>query len=353
MRCALISALVSCGRAIQGHDRSQSVRAGDLVMWNVRRESLLQGLLVLFSSSFLAPATAVAQSRYDQVVKSILAAWNTADVVCLGEDHGRYYDSELRMALVRHPDFPRLVRVVVIEFGNPVHQDHLDRFIIGGADMSREELAPVWRDATGAEVWESTIYEQFLRAVRDVNLGLSPDRRVRVLAGDGRIDWARITTPEQLVPLMNRGGNIRNVIAEQVLEPRVKGLAIYGAGHCSKVGGGFPGDLAGRYPADRIWSIWSLSRGATKGRETLGLGSQPAYLLVRGAPSSTLTAEGLLEGLERFKLGEVLDAIVYHGSVPDSIVRADLTTLNDKYGAELKRRRQLIREAFDIWQRRP
>lgn len=302
----------------------------------------------------LAPASAIAQSRYDEVVRSILAAWKTTDVVCLGEDHGRYYDSELRIALVGHPDFPRTVRVVVIEFANPVHQDLLDRFILEGAAMSREELAPVWRDATGAEVWESTIYEDFLRAVRDVNLGLSAEKRVRVLGGDGKIDWLKITTPEQLVPLMNRGGNIRNIIAEQVLEPRVKGLAIYGAGHCSKVGGGFPGDLAGRYPADRIWSIWSLSRGGiAKGRDIFGLDSQPAYLVVHGTQSSTLNAAGLLERFERFKLGEVLDAIVYHGSVPDSVVRPDLTVLNTKYGAELQRRRRLTREAFDLRQRRP
>ena len=314
---------------------------------------LWRGLLVLFVSALIAPSTAVTQSRYDEVVRSILAAWKTADVVCLGEDHGRHYDSELRIALVRHSDFPRTVRVVVIEFANPVHQDHLDRFILGGAAMSREELAPVWRDATGAEVWESTIYEQFLRAVRDVNLGLNPDQRVRVLAGDGKIDWLKITTPEQLVPLMNRGGNIRNIIAEHVLEPRVKGLAIYGAGHCSKVGGGFPGDLAGKYPADRIWSIWSLSRGGTtKGREIFGLAGQPAYLVVHGTQSSALDAAGLLERFERFKLGQVLDAIVYHGSVPDSVVRADLTVLNAKYGAELQRRGRLTREAFDLRPRR-
>jgi hypothetical protein len=320
----------------------------------VEAATQMRGLLVFLVSALLAPATAVAQSRYDEVVRSILAAWKTADVVCLGEDHGRYYDSELRIALVRHPDFPRTVRVVVVEFANPVHQDLLDRFILDGAVMSREDLAPVWRDATGAEVWESAIYELFLRAVRDVNLGLSPDQRVRVLGGDGKIDWPRITTPEQLAPLMNRGGNIRNIIAEEVLERRVKGLAIYGAGHCSKVGGGFPGDLAGRYPADRIWSIWSLSRsGTTKGSEIFGFDHQPAYLVVRGAHSSTLSAAGLLERFERFKLGEVLDAIVYHGSVPDSVVRADLTVLNAKYGSELQRRRRLTREAFDLRPRRP
>ena len=311
-------------------------------------------LLVLLVPVFLAPATAVAQSRYDEVARAILTAWKTADVVCLGEDHGRYYDSELRIALVRQPDFPRTVRVIVIESANPIHQGLLDRFILEGATMSREELAPVWRDANGAEVWESPIYEQFLRAVREVNLSLPRHQRVRVLGGDGKIDWSKITKPEELVPLVNRGGNIRSIIAEQILEPRVKGLAIYGAGHCSRVGGGFPGDLAGRYPADRIWSIWSLSRGGVeRGREVFGLGSRPAYIVVNGTRWATLKSAGLLERFESLTLGEVLDAIVYHGSVPDSVVRADLTVLNAKYGPELQRRRRLMGEAVDLWQRRP
>ena len=315
---------------------------------------LFRRLLFLLVPLFLAPAAADAQSRYDEVVNSILGAWETADVVCLGEDHGRHYDSELRMALVRHPDFPRTVRVIVIESANPIHQDILDRFILEGAAMSREELAPVWRDATGAEVWESSIYEQFLRAVRDVNLGLPRDQRLRVLGGDSKIDWSKITKPEELVPLLNRGGNIRNIIAEEILEPRVKGLAIYGAAHCTKVGGGFPGDLAARYPPNRMWSIWSLSRrGVQEGRQVFGLGSEPAYIVVNGTRWAALHSAGLLERFERLTLGEVLDAIVYHGSVPDSVVRADLTMLNTKYGPELQRRRRLMREAFELRQRRP
>ncbi|MGH7560249.1 MAG: alpha/beta hydrolase family protein [Gemmatimonadales bacterium] len=306
-----------------------------------------------FLAAHIAPVSTVsAQTRYDDIVVAILAAWKTADVVCLGEDHGRQYDSDLRIALVKHPDFPRTVRVVVIESANPTHQDLLDRFILDGAAMSREELAPIWRDASGAEVWESPIYEQFLRAVREVNLPLPRDQRVRVLGGDSRIDWSRITKGEQLVPLVNRGGNIRTIIAEQVLDAHLKGLAIYGAGHCSKRGRGFPGDLAGRYAAGRMWSIWPLFRakGAHRGKEVFGLGSQPAYIVVNATKWSSLPAADFL-ATERSTLGEVLDALVYHGDVADSVVRADLTVLKTKYGPELARRSRLIQEALRLWQR--
>jgi hypothetical protein len=230
----------------------------------------------------------------------------------------------------------------------------LDRFILDGAAMSREELSPIWRDASGAEVWESPIYEEFLRAVREVNLVLSREQRVRVLGGDSKIDWSHITRAEDLVPLLNRGGNIRNIIAQQVLDPHLKGLAIYGAGHCSKIGGGFPGDLAGRYPATRMWSIWSLSRGAASARSVFGFGSTPAYLIVNGTKWSSTPARDLLEIVPPgVVLGDVLDAIVYHGDVPDSVVRADLSALKATYGTELERRSNLMTAAFTLWQRRP
>jgi|GEM_PF-1520315 len=304
--------------------------------------------------AWLPCRAAVGQDRYAAVVEQILGAWKTADVVCLGEDHGRQYDSDLRIALVRHPDFPRTVRVVVVESANPVHQDLLDRFILDGASLSREALAPVWRDASGADVWESPLYEAFLRVVREVNLALPREQRVRVLGGDSPIDWSAITRPEQLVPLLNRGGNIRNIIARELLDQNVKALAIYGARHCDKIAMGFPGELAGQYAPGRMWSIEPLvgRDGPGRGRKRFGLGDAPAYVVVTGTSRTSVPAGDLVAVGPGLTLGDVLDAVVYHGNVRDSVVRADLTVLNQAYGPELQRRRQLMNEAFKLWQQR-
>jgi hypothetical protein len=117
-------------------------------------------LAILVLSAVLRGPTGQSSQRYSQVVEQIVSAWKTADVVCLGEDHDRLYDNELRIAVVRHPDFPRLVRAIVVELANPVHQDLLDRFILDGAALSREDMAPIWRDASNPEVWESPLYER-------------------------------------------------------------------------------------------------------------------------------------------------------------------------------------------------
>ncbi len=39
-----------------------------------------------------------AKARLQNIVKGILAAWDKADVVCLGEDRGGKNDSDLRIA---------------------------------------------------------------------------------------------------------------------------------------------------------------------------------------------------------------------------------------------------------------
>lgn len=313
-------------------------------------------LYATLSLVLLAPSANGAQDRYSEVVERTLEAWNTADVVCLGEDHGRYYDNELRIALIRHPAFPRTVRVIVLEMANPVHQDLLDRFILDGATMSREEIAPIWRDASNPEVWESPIYEQLLRAIHDVNLRLPREQRVRVLGGDSKVDWSKITRPDELLPLMNRGGNIREIIATQVLDPHLKALAIYGAGHCNKLGTGFPGELSGRYAKERMWSISPLIRatGAERGRAVFGLGAQPAYILVGSSRWATTPVQDMLPPpFSRFTLGQVYDAIVYHGNVPDSIVGPDMVAFRARMGPELDRRSKILADAVKLRQRRP
>ena len=318
----------------------------------MRATILLVTILLVMGTMSAQPGdqTAPEPQRYARVVDGILAAWNTADVVCLGEDHGRKYDHDLRMALVKHPAFPKTVRVIVVEMANPIHQDLLDKFILDGAGMTREEIAPVWRDATGYDVWESPIYEQFLRAVRDVNLALPRDERVRVLGGDTKLDWSRINRAEELVPFMNRGGSIRTIVAEQLLDKHIKGLTIYGAGHCSNLGGGYKGDLYGKYDANRMWSIWPFVRqGAAKGREVFGLGADPAYVVVKGTRWASTPAAGIEPGpFTTRTMGDILDAVVYHGDVPDTVVPADMAALRAKMGAELDRRSKLTREAAKI-----
>jgi hypothetical protein len=166
-----------------------------------------------------------AQAECAPLVEGILSAWNQSDLVCLGEDHGSKQDSDLRIALVKNPQFARIVKLIVVEFANPVHQDVLDRFVLDVAEVPHDELASVWRDASSPGiVWESPVYEAFLRAVREVNQRLPRSQRIRVIGGDSPIDWKKITTPQQLAPLLNRNGNIPTSLPSRCLKSTLSRL---------------------------------------------------------------------------------------------------------------------------------
>ena len=245
------------------------------------------------------------KTRLQTIVKGILAAWDKADVICLGEDHGSKNDSDLRIALVEHPDFVRKVNVIIVECANVEHQDILDRFALEGEDMPREKLRAVWSDANGAEVWESPIYEAFLRAVRKANLAVPQNQRVRLIGGDN---------PKET----NRGRFIREAVSREILSKGLRGLAIYGAGHCECRGMGFPGELESKYPG-RIWAAFSFYD-VDEGRRVFGLGDEPELIAISATDKAKIPG-GKMFFLRRYNdpatLGDIVNAIVYYGNARD------------------------------------
>ena len=265
------------------------------------------------SASSVVPSAAT-RARLQSIVDGILAAWEKFDVVCLGEGHGNKNDSDLRITLVEHPDFVRKVDVIIAECANVQHQDILDRFFLDGEDMPREKLRVVWSDAEGADVWELPIYEAFLRAIRTANLVVPRDQRVRVIGGDD---------PRE----QNRGKFIRDAVSREILDKGLKGLAIYGAGHCQCRGMGFPGELGGEYPG-RIWAAFNFFD-VDEGRRVLGLGDEPMLIPITGTERAKIPAVRMFfmgKYNDPVTLGSIANAIVYYGNVKDSQVPSSPAT---------------------------
>jgi len=157
----------------------------------------------------------------DAIVRTLISAFDQADILALGEAHRRELDSDLRIALVSHPDFAPKVRSIVVEFGSTTEQATLDRYI-RGENVSRAQLEQVWKTTTQASngIWDHSMYADFFAAVRDVNSRLPADARVRVFGGDpGPGDNRRRETAAV------------SVLKEQVLQRHAKALVIYGAAH--------------------------------------------------------------------------------------------------------------------------
>ncbi len=307
--------------------------------------------------AFLAWAPAAA-ADLTATVEALLAMWNEADLVCLGEHHGDLDDHALRLALVRHPDFPSTVRVVVVEFVNPVHQELLDRWVVEGGDLPRSRLRPLWRDAGASVIWDLPIYEEFLRTLREVNLERAAGQRVRIVGGAAPIPWNRVESAEDLVPWLDRDPRILDTVRREVLDPARKGLAIFGTGHCERSGMGFPAQLS---PEElrRTRSVFGFfgAGGRAAASAALGAGPGPEWIPVRGTSLATkLAGEMLFEGHDGTALGKLADALIFLPPGPANRAAEDAAAADPSFEKEVKRRWRLLRQAQTLGQpttRRP
>lgn len=133
-------------------------------------------------------------------VDGLLAAFQTHSIVAIGEQHGIRELGDLYQELLRNPRFSEIVDAVVLEYGNALYQDLIDRYM-NGVDVPFEELRQVWSDAIakipgGTEV----MYLQLFTTLRAINMTLPEGERIRVLLGDPPVDWSAIETREDALP---------------------------------------------------------------------------------------------------------------------------------------------------------
>jgi hypothetical protein len=216
-----------------------------------------------------APTHAQRQDPIDAIV----AAFRTHDIVALGEgSHGNEQGHAVRRRLVQDPRFGDLVDDIVVEFGNARYQDLIDRFV-RGATINDSMLRQIWQNTTQAHpVWDVPIYEDFFRAVRDVN-ALHPERRpIRILLGDPSFDWDSVQTAEEWRERRESAGPVDahalSVIQREVIAKQRRALLIYGDMHLVRrdpfgVTDSPESIVAGleRVAQKRAFSIWTHTSG--------------------------------------------------------------------------------------------
>jgi hypothetical protein len=165
-------------------------------------------------------------------VTTIVDAFRTHRVVALSEGHGEERGHAFRMSLIRDVRFAAAAHDILVEFGNSLYQEVIDRFI-DGQPVAEEELKRVWQDTTMAgTIWDRPIYEDFFRSVRALNATLPEGRRLRVLLGDPPIDWREVRTREDLQRASTgRSSHPADVLIREVLARGRRALVLYGAAH--------------------------------------------------------------------------------------------------------------------------
>ena len=100
-------------------------------------------------------------------VDFILQALDQHQVVGIGDLPGCEEAHALILSLLRNPVFPSKVDDIIVDFGNPLMQMVLDRYLLEGELVPRDLLRRVWDDTTRSVdlTWGSPVYERFFDAV--------------------------------------------------------------------------------------------------------------------------------------------------------------------------------------------
>ena len=164
--------------------------------------------------------------------EGVLEAFQRSTIVALPDHHQDSNSSRFRIELISQPKFADTVNDIVIEWGNRLYQETLDRYI-AGENVPETDVRKVWRNTTVFNgTWDSPGYAQFLLAVRTTNSKLPPGHRIRVLAGDSPIDWDKVYSSSDYLRFgTRRDESVLSVIEDEVLPKHHKALLIMGGGH--------------------------------------------------------------------------------------------------------------------------
>ncbi len=261
-------------------------------------------------------------------VRKVISAFDRVNLVGLGERHWSREDSEFRLQVIRDPEFSKRVNDIVIEFGNPLYQAVLDRYV-DGEDVAHSELSKVWELTTQSNskssVWRSPIYEELITTVRNVNRALPPNRRLRIIAGDYPADESYF----QKMRAVDRDGAAANAIQREVLDKKHKALVIFGAKHLLRTE---PHRIVGLLKDDSraSWFIVASTGGpglpAAIASHSATL-ANPALFPTTGQVGKVyagylmLDTKGWDQTPGRATIGPMMDACLYFGSEEPQVVR--------------------------------
>jgi hypothetical protein len=177
-----------------------------------------------------APVPA-AEPRLENAGSGMMSLFQTHDIVMFGEVHNSRQEYEWLCKLVKTPGFADHVDDIVVEFGNALHQDTVDRYV-SGEDVPFDEVQKAWRDMVADAEPVSPVYSWLYKAVRESNLQHPGRRGIRLLMGSPPGDWRRIKNAADLAPYeAEREQFYADVVKREVLAKHHHALLIMGAGH--------------------------------------------------------------------------------------------------------------------------
>ena len=325
---------------------------------------LIIAVLVLMAAPGTGAAPADPQGRVLQLFKQY-------DLVAISEYHGVKEVHEFLQSLVRdHRLASYNVRNIVVEFGNAMYQDVADRYVFGGR-VPPAEVRKIWRDTTMFLAWDSPLYEEFFRTVREVNLRLPRAKKIRVVLGDPPIGWELVHTKADYERYADRDLFYAAVVGREVLNRRQKALLIAGGIHFLNEREAkketpdrkrSAGDLLRRRHPGKLFAFWHTREPVT-GQQC----DKTCVVVARGtrlgsssfapfAPKGMLVQK-LIGGEKRWvpmedsdwpSVAQMTDGLIYFGSHL-TVVEPPAAIYQDRdYVTELQRRAPILSEVYGM-----
>lgn len=306
---------------------------------------------VLVTAAVLIPVS-YGKNENNGAFDSILDLYEEYDMVHIADRHWNMTDYNFRIGLLRYPRFAEIVDDIIIESGNYLYQDILDRYILELENVPKADLQKVWRNTVVVSgVWDATIYKDYIHEVRKVNEGLPRDKRIRLIAAEPPIDWSKVNTePEWYLYLAQRSTHTPEVVKSEVIDKGRKAFIIYGGAHFFKEDdffGGCSGNLRKnleKLTQKPVFSILPLSGDdpfVKNFHDTIGVARLPLFVNLKTSELAKLPGN-LFFPEARGRLGDFTDGIIYFGTEPDEEAEYDPEAASDSVYQEERKRRQAI-----------
>jgi hypothetical protein len=171
-----------------------------------------------------------------EAVPAVLDALQRFTLVALAERHLLQEWQDFATTLLLHPALPPQLTDIVVEFGNALHQDTADRYLLELKPITQADFQNIWRYTVGGNVlWDAPAYAQFFRTVRAVNLRRPADQRLRVLLGDPPFDHSKVRSKSDLAYVQSvaeqRDSHFAEIVQREVLKKNRCALLVAGSAH--------------------------------------------------------------------------------------------------------------------------
>jgi len=319
--------------------------------WQFSYTSSMRKLLfLLISASVLGGPQVLQPVKAQGATTAVIGAFASHDIVMLAEWHADKQEHEWLRQLVSTPAFADRVDDIVMEIGNSLYQNSVDRYV-SGEDVPFEKVEKAWRNTVASVGAPSPVYGLLYKTVREVNLSRRGKHQIRIVCGDPYIDWDKVRTLDDVGPYLgNRDKWYAQVVKTEVLAKKHHALLIAGGAHFLRWNG--PGYIEGELRAaganpyvvafgtnavgtyddlDKRFDSWPVPAIVSLARNWVG--DLPAMSVLFGG---TVARSPL-------KLGQVADALLYVGQ-RDSL-KHTFTTRSElegtAYGKEIARRQKI------------